>query len=155
MQRKVRSAGEYQSTRGRRSERPARDRAFLRQNKTVPCSGHLLQRRDQASPDTPEATFAKARIEALKDKYGEDALRSAPEKAETGAKVAARRKLHARVDTVSRPDYVGPPVVIREPDEVAPGRPRLRTSPIGPVPPVEPPLPAQEIRPSDAPATNP
>ena len=109
----------------------------------------------KASPDTPEGTFAKARIEALKDKYGEDALRSAPEKAETGAKVAARRKLHAKVDTASRSDYVGPPVVVPEPDEVAPGRPRLRTSPIGPVPPVEPPLPAQEIRPIEPPPTNP
>ena len=101
----------------------------------------------KASPDSPDATFAKTRIEELKNKFGEDALRSAPEKAETGAKAATRRKLQAKVDTSSRPDYVGPPVVVRQPDEVAPGRPKLRTSPIGPVPAVEPPLPAQEIKP--------
>lgn len=101
----------------------------------------------KASPDSPDASFAKTRIEELKNKFGEDALRSAPEKAETGAKAATRRKLQAKVDTSSRPDYVGPPVIVRQPDEVAPGRPKLRTSPIGPVPAVEPPLPAQEIKP--------
>ncbi|MEO8353594.1 MAG: outer membrane protein assembly factor BamD, partial [Chthoniobacteraceae bacterium] len=101
----------------------------------------------KAAPDSEEATYAKTRIEELKSKYGEDALRSAPEKAETGAKAAARRKLQAQVETISRPDYVGPPVKVPEPDEVAPGRPRLRTSPLDPVPPVEPPLPGSETLP--------
>ena len=95
--------------------------------------------------------------EELKEKFGEDALRSAPEKAETGAKAAVRRKLQAKVETSSRPDYYGPPVALPPtPDEVAPGRPKLRTSPIGPVPDVEPPLPGQEIKPAgDAPKPNP
>ncbi len=101
----------------------------------------------KAAPDSEEATYAKARIEELKGKFGEDALRSAPEKAETGAKAAARRKLQAQVETISRPDYVGPPVKMPEPDEVAPGRPRLRTSPLDPVPAVEPPLPGTETLP--------
>src|SRR6185295_13337091 len=57
----------------------------------------------KAGADSPEGTYAKARIEELKAKFGEDALRSAPEKAETGAKTAARRKLQAKVDTASRP----------------------------------------------------
>ena len=50
--------------------------------------------------------------------------------------------MQARVDTVSRPDYVGPPVVVPE-VETAPGKPKLRTAPdgIAPVPAVEPPLP--------------
>ena len=111
----------------------------------------------KASPDTPEGTIAKARLDELKEKFGEDALRSAPEKAETGAKVATRRRMQAKVDTASRPDYVGPPVTLPPtPDEVAPGRPKLRTSPIGPVPAVEPPLPSQEIKPGDeAPKSNP
>jgi len=111
----------------------------------------------KSGPDTPEGAFAKTRIEELKDKFGEDALRSAPEKAETGAKVATRRKLQAKVETSARPDYVGPPVTLPPtPDEVAPGRPKLRTSPIGPVPDVEPPLPAQENKPAgDAPKPNP
>jgi hypothetical protein len=68
-----------------------------------------------------------------------------PEKVETGAKAAERRKLQAKVDTVSRADYVGPPVKVAEiPVETA-DKPHLRTSPanVGPLPPVEPPLPAQ------------
>lgn len=111
----------------------------------------------KAGADTPEGTFAKTRIEELKEKFGEDALRSAPEKAETGAKVATRRKLQAKVETASRPDYVGPPVTLPPtPDEVAPGRPKLRTSPIGPVPAVEPPLPAQDLNSAgDEPKPNP
>ena len=57
------------------------------------------------------------------------------------------------MNTVSRPDYAGPPVAVAPvPDEVAPSnRPKLRTSPqnIGPVPPsVEPPLP--EALPADS-----
>jgi outer membrane protein assembly factor BamD len=93
------------------------------------------------SPDTDQASFAKTRIEELRQKHGEDALKAGPERAETGQKAAARRRLQAKVDTVSRPDYVGPVVVMPRPDEVAPGRPRLRTSPLGPVPAVEPELP--------------
>lgn len=100
----------------------------------------------KTQPDTPESEFAKKRIDELKDKFGADALRAGPERTETGARAQSRRKLQAKVDTVSRPDYVGPQVTVPpEPDEVAPsGRPRLRTSPdtIGPVPTaVEPPLP--------------
>ena len=104
-------------------------------------------------PDSPESGIAKARIEELKAKHGEDALRAGPERAETGSKAAVRRKLQARVDTVSRPDYVGPPVKMPEvqeaPVSTTPGRPRLRTSPdsIGPVPPVEPPLPSAPLKP--------
>ena len=107
-------------------------------------------------PDSPESGLAKARIEELKQKYGEDTLRAGPEKAETGAKAATRRKMQARVDTVSRPDYVGPPVkvaTVRETPAPQPatsfGRPKLRTSPdaIEPMAPVEPPLPSAPIKP--------
>ncbi|MDB6153546.1 MAG: Tetratricopeptide 2 repeat protein, partial [Chthoniobacteraceae bacterium] len=100
----------------------------------------------KSQPDTPESAFAKNRIAELKSKVGEDALKAGPERAETGARAQSRRKLEAKVNTTSRPDYVGPPVVVPvEPDEVAPPvRPKMRTSPqnIGPVPPsVEPALP--------------
>jgi outer membrane protein assembly factor BamD len=102
-------------------------------------------------PDSPESKIASERIAQLKEKVGEDALRAGPERAETGARAQTRRKLQAQVDTVSRPDYDGPPVAAPiEPDEVAPStRPRLRTSPqsISPVPAVEPPLP--EALPAD------
>jgi len=93
-------------------------------------------------PDSPESAIAKARIDHLKQQFGEDALRAGPEKTETGARAKERRKLQARVDTVSRPDYVGPPVVVPE-VETAPSKPKLRTSTEGlePVPAVEPPLP--------------
>lgn len=97
-------------------------------------------------PDSPDSEVAKKRIAQLKEQLGEDALRAGPERAETGERALARRKLQAKVDTASRPDYVGPPVVIAEQKiETAPGRPQLRTSPnsIGPVPAVEPPLPGQ------------
>lgn len=97
----------------------------------------------KGSPDTAEANFAKARIEELRAKVGDDSLKAGPERAETGERAAARRKLQAKVETVSRPDYVGPPSP-RVPDEVAPGRPKLRKSPIGPVPAVEPDLPNSE-----------
>ncbi len=98
-------------------------------------------------PDSPDSTFAKTRIAALREQVGEDALRAGPEKTETGARAVARRKLQAKVDTASRPDYVGPPVVVaQQPIETAPGRPQLRTSPqnLGPVPAVEPPLPTSQ-----------
>ena len=94
-------------------------------------------------PDSPESTIAKTRIDALKTQFGEDALRAGPERTETGARARERRKLQARMDTASRPDYVGPPVVVPE-VETAPSKPKLRTSPggISPLPAVEPPLPA-------------
>jgi outer membrane protein assembly factor BamD len=94
-------------------------------------------------PDSPESAIAKARIDFLKGQFGEDALRAGPEKTETGTRAKERRKLQARIDTVSRPDYVGPPVVVPE-VETGPSKPKLRTSPDGlaPVPAVEPPLPS-------------
>jgi outer membrane protein assembly factor BamD len=98
----------------------------------------------KAAPDSPEANLAKTRIEELRGKYGEDALKAGPERAETGEKAAVRRRLQAKVETVSRPDYVGPQVSMPAPDEVAPGRPKLRSSPLGPVPAVEPELPKSD-----------
>jgi len=96
----------------------------------------------KSQPGSPESELAKTRIEELKQQFGEDSLRAGPERTETGARAAQRRKLQAKVDTASRPDYVGPPVVMPEEKIVTgPARPKLRTSPgsIGPA--VEPPLP--------------
>ena len=98
----------------------------------------------KSQPGSPESETAKTRIEELKQQFGEDAIKAGPEKTETGARAVQRRKLQAKVDTASRPDYVGPPVVLPEEKIVAaPGKPKLRTSPghIGPMPAVEPPLP--------------
>ena len=96
----------------------------------------------KSQPGSPESEFAKTRIEELKQLFGEEALRAGPERTETGARAAQRRKLQAKVDTASRPDYAGPPVVMPEEKiDTGPGKPKLRTSPgnIGPA--VEPPLP--------------
>lgn len=94
-------------------------------------------------PGSSDSELAKKRIEELKNLVGEDALRAGPERTETGQRAQARRKLQAQVDTANRPDYLGPPVSV--PEEVAPEKPKLRTSPqdIGPVPAVEPALPQQ------------
>jgi outer membrane protein assembly factor BamD len=105
----------------------------------------------KAQPGSPESEIAKTRIDQLKEQFGEDALRAGPERTETGARAAQRRKLAAKVDTASRPDYVGPPVIVPEEKiQTAPGKPKLRTSPgnIGPVPSVEPPLPVPETLPT-------
>jgi len=101
----------------------------------------------KGQPGTPDAEYAKARIESLKNNFGEDALRAGPERTENGARAQEHRKLQAKVDTASRPDYVGPPVEVPKDDvESAPAKPKLRTSPdsLGPVPAVEPPLPGQD-----------
>ena len=109
----------------------------------------------QQQPGSPESEVAKQRIAQLKDQVGEDVLRAGPEKTETGARAAARRKLQAKIDTISRPDYNGPMITVPEPVEVAPARPKLRTSPssIGPVPAVEPPLPSTDPILNPAPGT--
>lgn len=108
----------------------------------------------KAAPDSPEASLAKTRIEELRGKFGDDALRAGPERAETGERAAVRRRLQAKVETVSRPDYVGPQVSMPAPDEVAPGRPKLRSSPLSPVPAVEPDLPKAEAGIGGEPQTN-
>ena len=98
----------------------------------------------KTQPGSPESEIAKARIEELKQQFGEDALRAGPERTETGARAAQRRKLQAKLATASRPDYVGPPVVLPEEKVIstgAPGKPKLRTSPRNIDPAVEPPLP--------------
>jgi outer membrane protein assembly factor BamD len=102
----------------------------------------------KANPSSPEATYAKGRIAELRQQFGEDSLRSGPEKAETGEKVSLRKKLQAKINTVSRPDYVGPPVSAPADEVAPPKRPKLRTSSpdIDPVAPgTEPPLPEPDL----------
>jgi len=100
-------------------------------------------------PGSPDAKEAEARIEALKAKVGDAALQPGPEKTETGARAQEQRRMQAQVDTASRADYLGPPVAeptpAPAPDETAPPKPALRSSPsdMNPVPPVEPALPQQ------------
>ena len=97
-------------------------------------------------PGTPDAEYAKNRIAQLRAQVGDDSLRAGPERAESGARALQRRKLQAKVDTASRPDYVGPPVVVPEEKIVsAPRIPRLRS---GDLPSVEPPLPMPDKLPT-------
>ena len=100
-------------------------------------------------PGTPDATAAQARITALKAKVGDTALEPGPERTETGPRAQEARRMQAQVDTASRADFLGPPVAqptpTPVPDESAPPKPQLRSSPddFAPVPAVEPPLPKQ------------
>lgn len=98
-------------------------------------------------PGSPDAIAAEARIKALQAKVGDTALQAGPEKPETGAQAEEQRRMQAQIDTASRSDYLGPAVAqpTPEPDESAPPKPQLRSSPddLNPQPPVEPPLPQQ------------
>ena len=103
----------------------------------------------QEQPGSPEAKAAQARIDALKAKVGDAALVAGPAEAQTGAKAREQQRMQAQVETASRSDYLGPPVAqptpAPAPDETAPGKPDLRSSPddLNPQPPVEPALPQQ------------
>ncbi len=96
----------------------------------------------RTAPDSKEAKTARQHLDKLRSSVGEDKLRAGSELVETGERAAERRKLRAQVDVASRPDYVGPPVSNKTPDEVAPPKPQFRTSgEVIPVP--EPPLPSE------------
>lgn len=94
------------------------------------------------APNTSESEQARKRIEEIRGIAGADALRTGPEKAQTGAMALARRRAQARVDVASRPDYNGPYIPL--PPLPNDPRPAFRQpgAPIGPV--VEPPLPTTD-----------
>lgn len=97
-------------------------------------------------PDTEDAKIAKMRIEELRSEFGDEALRTGPERAETGEKLATRRRLQAQVETSALADFSGPPTRDIVPDELPTDvRPRMRTSvdDIRPLPAVEPELPTE------------
>jgi outer membrane protein assembly factor BamD len=79
-------------------------------------------------PQSKDAELAKARIEELRSQYGDDALRTGTEKAETGEKAALRRRLQAQVETSSLSDYAGPPKRDIVPDELPVQKPQMRTN---------------------------
>jgi outer membrane protein assembly factor BamD len=91
----------------------------------------------RVAPGTPESEQSQKRIEELKGLVGVDALRTGPERAQSGDMALARRRAQARVDVASRPDYNGP--AINYPYPAIGGRPAMRTTPVGPI--VEPALP--------------
>ena len=94
-------------------------------------------------PRTPDAELAKARIEELRGQYGDDVLRVGSERAESGEKVALRRRLQAQVETSALSNYDGPSKRDIVPDELpVVKQPRLRTDSRD-VQPIEPLLPTQ------------
>jgi len=97
-------------------------------------------------PGTKEADFARSRIETLRSDVGDDALRTGPERAETGEKAALRRRLQAQVETSALSDFNGPARRDIVPDELpVVNKPKLRTESrdVRPLPSVEPALPTQ------------
>lgn len=97
-------------------------------------------------PGTKNAKFAGERIQVLRSDIGDDALRTGPEHAETGEKVALRRRLQAQIETSALADFNGPPRKDIVPDELpVVSKPKLRTDvrDVRPLPSVEPALPTQ------------
>ncbi len=97
-------------------------------------------------PGTEQAKYAQDRIQVLRSDVGDDALRTGPERAETGEKAALRRRLQAQVETSALSDFNGPPRRDIVPDELpVVSKPKLRTDvrDVRPLPSVEPALPTQ------------
>ena len=78
------------------------------------------------APGSPEAVIAKTQMDKMRATVGEVAMQAGPA-TEGGEKAGKPSKLQARVETASRPDYVGPPAPV-VPDEVPPPKPKMRTS---------------------------
>ena len=94
-------------------------------------------------PRTADAEFAKTRIEELRGQYGDDVLRVGSERAESGEKIALRRRLQAQVETSALSNYDGPSKRDIVPEELpVVKQPRLRTDSRD-VQPIEPLLPTQ------------
>ena len=94
-------------------------------------------------PRTHDAELAKTRIEELRSQYGDDVLRVGSERAESGEKVALRRRLQAQVETSALANYDGPSKRDVVPEELpVVKQPRLRTDSRD-IQPIEPLLPTQ------------
>ena len=95
-------------------------------------------------PKSADAETAKTRIEELRSQFGDDILRVGSERAESGEKLALRRRLQAQVETSALADYSGPPKREIVPDELPVVRqPKLRTDDTRDLQPIEPILPTQ------------
>mgnify|MGYP002631617147 CR=1 FL=1 len=98
-------------------------------------------------PDTADAKIAGSRIEELRAQVGDEALRVGSESAESGEKLALRRRLQAQVESSALANFSGPPTRDIVPDELpVVKKPRFRTNirDLQPLPaPVEPLLPTE------------
>jgi TolA-binding protein len=61
-------------------------------------------------PGTEEANYSKKRLDALRTALGADAVSTAVPVIDDPRKAEARKEMQSKVNTVSRPDYVGPKV---------------------------------------------
>ena len=94
-------------------------------------------------PKSADAETAKNRIEELRSQYGDDILRVGSERAESGEKLALRRRLQAQVETSALSNYSGPPKRDIVPDELpVVKQPRVRTN-VRDIQPIEPLLPTE------------
>ncbi len=101
------------------------------------------------SGSSPEAKFARERIDSLTRQFGTDAVSLRNEPAENANTLASKKRMEAAINTVSRQDYVGPQL---KSDTVyrAEKGPNLRLSPSD----LEPPLPVPLTDPIVNPAPN-
>jgi outer membrane assembly lipoprotein YfiO len=99
-------------------------------DKTGKVKSAVIYYRDviRESANAPEAQFAKKRLEELKQQFGADAVRVGNEPAENADNAASKRRMQSAINTVSRPDYVGPQVK-SAPESRAKSGPSLRLSP--------------------------
>jgi outer membrane protein assembly factor BamD (BamD/ComL family) len=79
-------------------------------------------------PGTEEANFSKKRLEVMKAELGADAVDTQREAADDSKKTEARKEMQAKVNTVSRPDYVGPKLK-QAPKESKPAGVKLQLRP--------------------------
>ena len=79
-------------------------------------------------PGTEEAAFAKKRLETLKAELGADAVDTQRDAVDDGKKAEARKEMQSKVNTVSRPDYVGPKLKAT-PKEAKPAGAKLQLRP--------------------------
>jgi outer membrane protein assembly factor BamD len=89
----------------------------------------------QQQPDSQQANRAKTRMDQIRTKMGDEALKIGTENPETGQTQAERRRLQAQVDTTSRPDFVGPPAPTPTPSPspaANPANPANGTAPANP-----------------------
>ncbi|HEY1478034.1 MAG TPA: outer membrane protein assembly factor BamD [Chthoniobacterales bacterium] len=105
----------------------------------------------QQQPDSPQAQRAKVRMDQIRSKVGENALKIGATGTATAQVGSDGRKLQAQADTAARPDFVGPPPPTPTPspvpaartDQSIPEQKPMRTAPNDVAPaPVEPPLPS-------------
>ena len=113
-----------------RAGRPGstRHRKILREDEKYKAAVLYYNEVSQESADSPESAVAKARIVTSNSNSAK--TRGRPDRRKRKpARGPGAPQMQARVDTVSRPDYVGPTVVVPE-VETGPSKPKLRTSPM-------------------------